>query len=168
MVTFILPGYSPSNKDWAKEVAKNLKVDGQIRPVFWDHWRDPEEHFKPKEKARLLSDLAPNLYVNIIAKSVGTLVAAYILKDIGVQVKKVVLCGIPSVSNERLEIFKEAYAQFPPENVVCFQNEGDPFAKPDEIKKFMTQVNTKIEVVSKPRRDHHYPYFEEFNKFLAS
>lgn len=166
MVTFILPGYSAHNKDWAKDVAKNLKVDGEIRPVFWDHWTDPGKHFKPKEKARLLSDLAPNLFINIIAKSVGTLVAAYMLKNVGVQIKKVILCGIPSVSDERLEVFKEAFGSFPPEKVVCYQNERDPFAKPADIKKFMAKVNSKINVVSMPRHDHHYPYFDEFQKFL--
>lgn len=167
MVTFVLPGYSARNKDWAKEVAKNLKTQGEIRPIYWDHWTDETKHFKPKEKARLLSDLAPNKFVNIIAKSVGTLVAAYMLKNIAPQVKKIILCGIPSVSDERLGIFKEAFANVPPSSVVCFQNEKDPFATPAVVEKFMTKVNPKIKVNSMPRHDHHYPYFEEFNKFLS-
>lgn len=166
MITFILPGYSVGNKDWAADVAKNLKLEGQIRPVFWDHWDDPDKHFKPKEKARLIAGLARGQKVNIIAKSVGTLVAAYIIELIPGQINKVILCGIPTVSEERLAVFQNAYKEIDPAHVICYQNEGDPFAKPLEVEKFLKKVNSKIEVVSKPRSDHDYPYFEDFNGFL--
>lgn len=168
MVTLILPGYSAHNKEWVEAVAKNLKLEGEIRPIFWDHWTNPEKHFKPKEKARLLSGVAKGKVVNIIAKSVGTLVATYIALDIPMQLGKIVLCGIPSTSDERLKIFKEAFGNFDPAKIVCFQNERDPFAKPDEIRKFMSKVNPKIKVLSMPRRDHNYPYFEEFQNYLTS
>ncbi len=167
MVTFILPGYSSKNKELAEEMAEKLKLDGQIRPIFWDHWENPEKLFKPKEKARLIAGLAVKNRVNIIAKSVGTLVAAYVIEQIPQQLNKVILCGIPTVSDERLGIFQEAYKNIKPENVICYQNEGDPFATSAEIEKFMEKINPKIEIVSMPGNDHHYPYYEEFQKFLT-
>lgn len=168
MVTFILPGYSAGNKDWAEETAKNLKVEGQIRPIFWDHWQNPEKHFRPKEKARLIVGLARGQKVSIVAKSVGTLVAAYVISEIPQQINKIILCGIPTVSDERLGVFQEACKNIEPVQAICYQNEGDPFEKPEDIEKFMRKVNPRIKVVSTPRHDHHYPYYEEFNKFLAS
>lgn len=172
MITFILPGFSAHNKDWAEDVAKNLNLPGgkddQIRPIFWDHWTDPSKTLKPKGKARLIADLAPQRKVNIIAKSVGTLVAAHVIRGIPDQINKLILCGIPTVSDERLKIFKEAFAGIPPEKVICFQNEGDPFAKAVAVSKFLAKVNPKIKVVATPRSDHNYPFFEDFNKFLTS
>lgn len=167
MLTLILPGYSANNKLWAEEVAKNLKVGGIVRPLSWDHWEDETQTFKPKEKASLTIGLIAKGSANIIAKSVGTLVAAYIVEEIPEKIEKIILCGVPSVSEERLKIFKEAFSTFPSEKIICFQNEGDPFVKPDELKKFMGQVNSKIKVISKSRRDHHYPYYVEFNRFLS-
>jgi len=172
MITFILPGYSPKNKSWTDEVAKNIKknikVEGQIRPVYWDHWQDEAQTFKPQEKADLITRHAKGDMINIIAKSVGTLVAALIVKEIPEQINKVILCGIPTVSDDRLKISKDAFSSFPPEKIVVFQNQKDPFATDIEVKEFMRKVNPKIVVKSMPRGDHHYPYYEKFNELLES
>jgi pimeloyl-ACP methyl ester carboxylesterase len=168
MINVILPGYSAHNKEWAEEVAKELKVEGEVRPIFWDHWTDPDSHLKPKEKSRLIIGVTHGEPVNIIAKSVGTLVAAYIAREIPDKINKIILCGIPSTSGERLKIFQEAFGQISAKRIICFQNEKDPFASPEEISKFMSKVNFKIKVKSMPRSDHHYPYYPEFNKFLSS
>jgi len=168
MVTFILPGYSSHNKEWAEEVASNLKLDGQVRPIFWDHWEDESQSFKPQEKADLIIRHLKGDSINIIAKSVGTLVAALIAKEILGQVSKVILCGIPTVSEERLKIFREAFSGFTPGKLIVFQNEKDPFTSFEELKMFMKKVNPKIEIRAMPRSDHHYPYYEEFQNFLSS
>lgn len=167
MITIVLPGYSARNKQWADDVAENLKVEGIKRAVYWDHWDSEGETFKPLEKKDLIVGLVAEDRANIVAKSVGTLIAAYVVGEIPKKIGKVILCGIPSVSNERLEIFKKAFSNFPSQNVIVYQNEKDPFVKPNEIKEFMKKVNPKIKVVSMPRHDHHYPYYEEFNKFLS-
>lgn len=174
MTTVILPGYSAHNKDWAEEVAKNLKIGGEIRPIFWAHWTDPEKYLRPKEKAQDIVDILKGDRANLIAKSVGTLVAAYVVRSIPDQVSKVVLCGIPSTSDERLEIFREAFANFPVEKVICFQNEHDPFKTPKDIEDFMEKVHPQhqkfgvgVKVEPKQRNDHHYPYYEDFNKFFS-
>ena len=167
MVTFVLPGYSPHNKIWAEEVAKNLKVEGDIRPVFWDHWLEPEKTFRPKEKAQDIIDIVHGDKVNIIAKSVGTLVAAYVAESIPEKVGKMILCGIPSVSDQRLKIFQAAFEKIAPERIVAFQNTQDPLGSFNEVKEFMAKVNSKIKVMEKPRIDHNYPYYSEFTQFLT-
>ena len=168
MVTFILPGYSPRNREWAEEVAKKIEIEGEVRPVFWDHWDNPEKTFNPKKKAQDVIDVLSKDNANIIAKSVGTLVAAYIVQQIPGRIGKVILCGIPSTSNQRKEIFKKAFSLFNKRTMVVFQNSKDPLATFSEVKKFVEEVNPKILVVEKPRADHHYPYPEDFQKFIVS
>src|SRR3989338_7613047 len=99
MITLILPGYSAHNKSCAEDTADSLKIEGQIRPVFWDHWTDETQKFDPKEKAILAAKHSRGDKVNIIAKSIGTLVAAHIANEIPNQINKIILCGIPISDN---------------------------------------------------------------------
>lgn len=166
MITYILPGFSASNKDWALETAKKLDLDHEVRPVFWSHWEDPEKTLNPKKKAQDLIDVLLHDRANIIAKSVGTLVASYMIKEIPDRIEKVVLCGIPSTSKKKLEILKESLNNFPPEKILVIQNTNDPLASYYEVKTFMQKINPKIQVVEKARQDHNYPYKDDFEKFL--
>ncbi|MEK7550742.1 MAG: hypothetical protein AAB535_03080 [Patescibacteria group bacterium] len=90
MITLILPGYSSNNKTWAQEVAEGLTLEGQIRPIFWEHWDDPTQKFNASEKANLLIKHSKGDKINIMAKSIGTLVAAYIIEKIPKQINKVI------------------------------------------------------------------------------
>lgn len=166
MITFILPGFSLRNKEWLEECAMSLKVEGTIRPVFWDHWDDPDAEFQPKEKASLIARHAKGDKINIIAKSIGSLVAAYIIEQIPEQINKVIICGIPLGDiKENENVVKKALGSLPAEKLVCFQNESDPLGSFAEVKKFLPP---KVKLTPKPRNDHHYPYYTEFNEFLNS
>lgn len=170
MMTLILPGFASQNKTWLEEVTKQLKVDGDIRPVSWDHWEEPEKEFNPKDKARILSDIDRNKMVNIVAKSIGTLVASYIIAKVPDAINKIVFCGIPlnDLTEENKEDIKKALKNLPPEKIICFQNENDPHGSFDQVKIFFNDVNYKIEVISKNRDDHEYPYYDEFQTFLKN
>lgn len=81
MQTLILPGYSASNKGWVDETAKNLKVEGIIRPFYWMHWTDENSKFDVQEKAELIAKHLRGEKANIVAKDEG-LEVANILKSI--------------------------------------------------------------------------------------
>jgi hypothetical protein len=168
VVTIILPGYSIHNKEWLEETAKTINVEGEIRPIYWDHWDNPEKKFDPEEKARLINDVAGMRVVNIIAKSIGTLVAAYIIQKSPEKIHKIILNGIclNDLDDSEKELLKSALKLVAPENIICFQNETDPHGSFDEAKNFLAEVNPKIVVISKPRADHEYPYQSEFKDFL--
>ncbi len=170
MVTVILPGYSSKNRDWTVETAEKLqlKLEHEIRPIFWDHWTGPGKTFEVKDKARGVIDILLSNSVNIIAKSIGTLVACHIMQTIPGRVQKIIFCGIPlnDISEEEKEEIRASLKGFPPEQIICFQNEDDPHAGFDQVKDFINKINSKIEVVSKPRSDHEYPYYSEFQGFL--
>jgi hypothetical protein len=167
MLTFILPGGSVKNKEWLEDSAMSLKVDGFIRPIFWDHWDDPDAKFDAKEKSDLISRHSKGDKINIVAKSIGSLVAAYIIEQIPTQIDKVIICGIPlhDINETEKETIKKALGSLPNEKLFCFQNAGDPHASYEEVKKFLPK-GTKL--VSEPRADHSYPFYAEFNKFLTS
>ena len=170
MVTVILPGYSIHNKEWLEETAQKIGTDGEIRPIYWEHWTDPDSKFDAKEKARLLDGVAGKRVVDIIAKSIGTFVAGYIIEKSPEKIRKVILNGIclADLAEDEKEILKSALKLISPGNIICFQNEEDPHGDFNQAKNFLSGVNTKITVISKPREDHEYFYIDEFRDFLKS
>jgi hypothetical protein len=168
MVTIILPGGSAHNKEWLEETAQKINVEGEIRPIYWDHWTDPMKEFDKKEKARLIDDIAGMRTIDIVAKSIGTLVAAYMIQKAPEKIHKVIVNGIclNDIGEEEKEIIKSAMKLVPAENILCFQNNEDPHGSFDQAKKFWLDVNPEIKLISKERGDHEYPYFSEFHDFL--
>ena len=119
-----------------------------------------------KELERIISE-AGSGELNIVAKSVGTRVTMQFLLRKTNRVEKIILCGIPTVSEENAEVFRMALENFPAKNIVVFQNNKDPFATSAEVKEFMGKVNPEIEVIEKPAGTHDYPYFEDFRTILG-
>src|SRR3989344_486476 len=166
MKTVILPGYSPHNRDWAIDIKKKLKLDHEVLVHEWRHWSGLGSLSANYEVGKILEKVGKDK-VNIIAKSVGTRVALQLLVKIPKQISKVILCGIPTKGEG--ETAKKNYAplaDFSPTRILVFQNTKDPFAKYKDIKKFIGSINPKIKIIEKPRSDHHYPYPEDFQKFL--
>jgi predicted alpha/beta hydrolase family esterase len=166
MKTLILPGLSVHNKDWADEVAMNLGKDAFVHN--WLHWKKGKSNLSLKEELISIAKKIDKEKVNIIAKSVGTMVVMHLLKELPNQIEKIILCGIPSVSDERKNLFSTSLSAFKPKNIIVFQNTKDPLASFSEVKKFMKEVNLKIKVIEKERSDHNYPYFEDFKNYLIS
>ena len=166
MITFIFPGYSIKNKAWLEETAMSLKVEGFVRPIFWEHWSDPDYKFDAREKANLVAKHTKGEKVNIVAKSIGSLVAAYVIGQIPNQINKVVICGIPvnDIVASNTEIIKKALISLKPEELICFQNVNDPHGTCFQVRALLPK---NIKVVLKNRADHNYPFYNEFNKFLS-
>lgn len=166
----VLPGYSIKNKDWAIQAAKEVKLSHDVRPVFWDHWEDPDKVFNAKDKADDVVDILLDDTANIIAKSISTLVASYMIEKIPTRINKVIFCGMPlnDMREENKEVIKQALRVFPPEKIICFQNDEDPYGSFDEAKDFILTAAPDIQVFSRPRDDHEYPYFHEFERFLKN
>jgi pimeloyl-ACP methyl ester carboxylesterase len=168
VLTIILPGYSAHNKIWLEETARDLNAGGEVRAVYWDHWTDPTKKFNAEEKGRLLNDISGAGSVDIIAKSIGTLVASYMILASPEKIRKVIFCGIPmnDLTEEDKEVIKLALKSVPPKQAVCFQNDEDPHGSSDQLTNFLSGFDSGIEIVSKSRSDHEYPLVEEFRKFL--
>lgn len=168
MVTIILPGYSVSNKDWLEDTAESIKTDSEIRPIYWGHWSDPAVKFDPKTKANLLDSVAGKRVVDIIAKSLGTLAASYLIQKSPEKIRKVIFCGLPlnDINEEEKQVIKTALRKLPPQNVIFFHNDEDPHGGVNALKVFLSEFGNDFSVVTKSRSDHEYFYQDDFNKFL--
>lgn len=168
MKTIILPGFSLSNREWAYELKKELDLDHEVIVHEWKHWETSTKSASLKFEIESLLKKAEKKKLNIIAKSFGTRVTMHLALKIPEKIGKVILCGIPTkFTNESTKkLYSDGLKKVNAENVICFQNTKDPFANYRIIKKFVGSINPKIKVVEKPRSDHHYPYPEDFQKFL--
>lgn len=168
MVTIIIPGYSSHNKKWLEDTAASISSDGEIRPIYWGHWDDPIIKFDPRLKANLLDAVSGKRVVDIVAKSIGTLVASYLIQKSPEKIRRVIFCGMPlnDIGEKEKEIIKNALSKIPSENVICFQNSEDPHGSYDSVKNFLSGHESDVEIISKPRDDHEYFYQDDFNKFF--
>ncbi|MEK7497466.1 MAG: hypothetical protein AAB656_00935 [Patescibacteria group bacterium] len=165
MKTIVLPGYSPSNKEWAEETAKNLP-NSQVH--YWKHWDEKTKFTQGIEANEIIKEVDGNT-INILAKSLGTYVLAILIAKKKVLINKIILCGIPlgDLRERDAEIYKSAFTNFDPEKVICFQNSDDLHGSYTKISEFLKNINPKIKIISKKASNHDYPYFEDFKNFLS-
>lgn len=168
MVTLIIPGYSSHNKAWLEETASNIRSDGEIRPIYWGHWTDETIKFSAKTKADLLDGVSGKRVVDIIAKSIGTLVAAYLIEKSPEKIRKVVLCGVPlnDLSEKDKEVYKNAFRKISPSIILIIQNDEDPHGGVEALKGLLSEFGNDIEILTKARADHEYFYQNDFDSFL--
>jgi hypothetical protein len=168
VVTVIIPGYAPHNKTWLEETAKQLGDDDDIRPIYWDHWKEPGARFDAKEQGQHISSITQVGSCDIVAKSIGTLVASYLILQDPSDIHKVIFCGIPmnDLSEADKAIIKTALKSIPPEQVLCIQNDEDPHGTTDQLVNFLSSFDSDVKVESKTRIDHEYPFVDDFKKFL--
>jgi len=167
MKTIILPGYSLKNKEWAEEIKKSLDFTSPTFIHYWKHWETgkSEADWIEKEAQLVLKSIQEE--VNIIAKSIGTAVAMVILKLKPNGVNRIILCGVPI--KDFLKGDKKYYEPLKiisSEKFICFQNKEDNHGSYQKVEKFLHSLNQKLNIVSKPRSDHEYPYPNDFIKFL--
>lgn len=169
MNTIVLPGYSIKNKEWLEE----LRQKADIKPldiVEWSHWKveSSDPNWIKSEVSKIIN-MYGNQKINVIAKSLGTLIAMNILNQKLEIFNKVILCGIPINDFESGDA--EAYeilGKLPSNKVACIQNNNDPHGNLDQIRKLLNSVNPDIQLISKESSDHNYPYYEDFRSFLKS
>lgn len=167
METIILPGYSFKNKDWAHQISSELAPEVNSIVFSWSHWENPGAKPDWQKEAEGIIKLANGQEINLLAKSLGTLVAMLVLAP-GAKVNKLILCGVPVLDfQEGDDKLYEVLKNFPSEDILCIQNENDNHGSFVQVEKFLHSINSQINVISKSRDDHEYYYGEDFKSFLA-
>lgn len=161
MKTFILPGYSLKNKDWAYAVKSKLHG---AEVIEWLHWNDLKVKFDPQKEAERVACEVGEETVNIVAKSLGTLSSCYLIPN--VKVKKVIFCGIPLNDMDENDHAQYRVLKGLEDKAVIFQNSEDTHGSFNEIKEFIGKINPHIKIIEKPGDTHEYPYYEDFKKIL--
>lgn len=169
MKTLILPGFSPKNKEWALDTKSYLdKMNEEVEVIAWKHWEQgsTEEGWIEREADRILNSIS-GVSVNIIAKSIGTVVTMVILKSHPELINKLILCGIPLRDLQvQDKVYYEPLKVFPAHSLLCLQNEADNHGGYREVLEFVHSLNPSIHIKSCARTDHEYPYPEIFTSFL--
>ncbi len=167
MKIIVLPGYSFKNKDWVYEVKKRLS-GFDIEVYEWEHWKNPEIKFSVKKEIEKIKKIVGEREVNIIAKSIATLVTATLIGESAHRINKVILCGIciNDLNEDELHKFG-VLSDFDPKKIVVYQNSEDSHGSFEEVRKFLSQINPNIQIIEKPGSTHDYPYYEDFEKFLS-
>jgi len=89
MLTIILPGYSPSNYQWAYKVKENLALDHSILVHEWNHWKKGGT-LSLKTELEFIYKKVKKENINIIAKSVGTRVTMHLTNTLKDSIKKII------------------------------------------------------------------------------
>lgn len=173
MKTLILPGFSTKNKDWANEMKKILELKFFVEVIEWEHWSTGNTDFDnwnewiEQETPKVLNRVQGEK-VNILAKSIGTLMAMNILKIKPNVVNKLFICGIPLHDIQKTDRLKyKSLRNFPKDKVICIQNINDSHGTYEEVKTFLNEIDSEVKIISKPRGDHDYPYPKVFINFLV-
>jgi len=161
--TLVLPGYSLKNKDWAYEV-KNRLQGFDVEVVEWLHWNDESIKFDPQSEAKRVANKIGDERVNIIAKSLGTLAACYLIPNI--KVDKIIFCGIPLNDMDQHDYLQYKILKNL-KNIIIFQNDKDKHGTFLEAKEFVGKINPEIKIIEKGSNTHDFPYYEDFQKFLT-
>jgi pimeloyl-ACP methyl ester carboxylesterase len=164
MKTMILPGYSPHNREWAEAIAAGLS---QAEVHSWAHWESGGSMDARQELAAILQGIGKGP-VHLLAKSVGCRLAARIIVMAPEKIRRVVFCGIPSTRDDAKEDIQAALAALPPGRALVVQNAGDPYAAYAEVAAMFAAIGPGVQVLERPRDDHHYPYPQDFRDFLES
>ncbi len=165
----VLPGYSLKNKDWAYVVKRNLGSIFDVVVYEWKHWSDSNVNLNFNEEVvRIVGFTRSENKLNIIAKSIGTVVCMLLLDDLKERVNKIILCGIclNDLKEEDFSAFK-ILKSFDTDKIIVFQNNNDPHGNYQQVFAFLDKINPKIKIIEKEDDTHEYPYFEEFTRFFT-
>ena len=167
MKTIILPGYSPRNKDWAEEIKEEINLGHEIIVHNWKHWTG-NKTMSIKSELDGIFDEIDNEDFNLLAKSVGTRVAMYLIPLAKSKIKKVILCGIPTkgLVEKTKVLYSNGINCLDSQNILCIQNSRDPLASYEDVVNFINSINSHIKVVEMPGGSHDYPYSKEFSEFF--
>jgi predicted alpha/beta-hydrolase family hydrolase len=168
MKTFILPGNSSGNQEWLDYLKHELSgLDTQF--IQWPHWQTGNEaDFVVEQQAKVVADQINGNQVNILAKSIGTLITMLLLLEHHVKINKLILCGIPVQGFKEGDAAKyvQALKDFDAEHLLCVQNAQDPWGSFAEVETFVHGINPKIRIIEKSAANHAYPYADDFKKLL--
>ncbi len=173
MKNLILPGFSKLNRAWAEQAKYYLskKIHDPIEIVEWRHWKSGNSNdFVALEEARRIIDLNKDADLNILAKSIGTLVSMYLIKEIPLSLNKIIFCGIPlNDLRASSKALYESLFSIPTYKVTYFQNSDDPHGSFDEVSTFIKNIVPNANnFIEKQADTHDYPYWEDFEKILTN
>lgn len=178
MKILYLPGFSLKSKTEAVLNTSTLKeagYDAFIRE--WRHWKDQSEiiKFASKEKFpteiqwdagkeidKIKSEVDLNSPISIIAKSIGTYIAACLIPDANIE--RLILMGIPVNDLDESELQKYQNLKNLNCSISLIQNINDNHGSLEQVENLLKGINYQL--ISKDSEDHSYNYPDEIRFLL--
>lgn len=167
MNALLLPGNSPRHREWVDRLYENLSPQFDSAEVqYYRHWQTGEkkadvgyEMVVAKDKAAKLGSYA------IVAKSIGTVIAARGTAEGLLSPDKLVLLGVPINGGAPRDQFYQ-WLDHIGVPVVVVQNEHDTLGSFDDVKAAFDGSSEHITFVETPGDTHDYLDFEAIAKLI--
>jgi hypothetical protein len=156
MDIIILAGNSLHNKEWAEELAKNLKSLGNCYVQNYRHWETGEKSIDFEYEIKKLSEYVKGKedYV-LVGKSAGAIAILEALSRKVVSPKKCVLMGLPiKTAKGNGEELKNAIQS---SNIrkEFIQNDNDPYGAAKSVKDMLISLKIKDYSFTETKGDTH-------------
>ncbi len=156
---------SPRHKQWVRDVAEAVKPHfDEVRLLDYGHWETGDAMIDLESEIKRVADLAKDFgdYV-VIAKSIGTAVAALAIARGLIAPKHCVFLGFPLDVTAKLPQAAEltaAFKQLPP--IAFVHNENDPVGSAEAVREYLL-ANTPADytLTVTPGDTHDYVDFEQ-------
>lgn len=156
----LLPGNSPSNRPWIKNIAKLLAPSYTSSLLLEYHnWavpdRDIDLELELNRLAKLINPAKPHV---VFAKSIGTALALKAVKDKILHPEKCVFVGTPVIWARNRQIALDDWIDDFDLPTLYIQETADPFMPSLELRKYLINKHVKnYSYVEVPGSNHKYP-----------
>lgn len=152
-----LNGYSTKNIEDGELISKFLTDKGlKVYNHRWSHWDNPETYMDFEvEIDRIFKEINGEEFI-VVAKSIGSVVAATLISQYNLLPKKILLMGLPGLEElyDRTYAYNKAFSnrEIP---ITIIQNNQDPVGGPNNFSKML---KFKYELIVTEGDTHRYVY----------
>lgn len=159
-VNLIVPGQHVVNRDWAKSLAQQLRIECNSLDYPW--WHESDGEINVEEIKSRIAAIQPDI---VIAKSIGTLLTSFALQDRLIAPRLLVIMGVPlkSISAEEVEIIRSVQ-DIDDLSVLVIQQTSDCLGSYSDVAHLFGRSNVSLAEV--PGDDHMYADFEEMARLI--
>lgn len=171
MKLILLPGNSSHNKEWIEKVERVLNsLFDETTVHYYKHWREGGEINFDHEINVLKDEVKDSGDYAIFAKSVGTYITLWAIKENIIHPKKCIFLGFPyklfKTEKEKREL--DALLKSIDIPVMFIQNSEDPYGSFDEIEDVLKRSAFKdYKTVRLERKSHDYPQYEKIKELVG-
>jgi len=164
-----LPGYSAKNKVEQQIMSKAFTSEGyEVFLHEWKHWSDESIDLNIEDEMELISQAIQGKSIEaIVAKSIGTYVAARLIWSRLIDPQKIILLGIPlnDLDRDEKELMQLSLRRVQGKSFLI-HNSKDPHGSVDDLNGLVRDI--RLEVILKEAENHDYLYPEDVLSILKS
>jgi len=155
-----LPGFSLKNKDELKSISAALISDGnEVISHEWRHWADGTAPWDVPIEISLIKEKMNNQQIDlVIAKSLGTYVAANILWEKLIDPGKIIFLGVPvcDLSEDEKELMQLVIRRVK-DKITFVHNSLDPKGTIEDLNFMLLNIDHDIRIKESDTHQYDYP-----------